>query len=59
MRNHGARCCGATPADATLSVRTLEALCLAHLRARIAARPAGDSGRARILSLVQTEIDRS
>jgi L-fuculose-phosphate aldolase len=52
MRNHGALCCGATPEEATLRVRTLEAVCLAHLRARIAARPAGDAGRERILGLI-------
>ena len=60
MRNHGVLCCGATPEDAALRVRALEALSLAHLRARIEARPAGAPGRERILGLIgQTEIDRS
>jgi L-fuculose-phosphate aldolase len=56
MRNHGVLCCGATPEGATQRIRVLEALSLAHLRARIAARPAGDAGRERILDLIsQTE----
>jgi L-fuculose-phosphate aldolase len=60
MRNHGALCCGAGPDEAVLRVRALEALCLAHLRARIAARPAGHPGRERILGLIgQTETDLS
>ena len=60
MRNHGALCCGATPDDATLRVQTLEALSLKRLRTLIAARPAGDAGRARILGLIgQTETNPS
>lgn len=52
LRNHGALCCGLTAEGATLRVRTLETFCLAHLRARIVARGAGDAGRARILDLI-------
>ncbi len=58
LRSHGAVCCGAKPEDAMLRVRTLEAFCLARLRARIAARPSGDPGRVSILGLIdQTEIE--
>lgn len=60
MRNHGALCCGAGPEEATQRVRALETFCLAHLRSRITAQPAGDAGRACILGLIgPLEIDPS
>jgi L-fuculose-phosphate aldolase len=58
LKSHGALCCGAAPDAATERVRALEAFCLAHLKALIAATPAGRPGRERILGLIgQTEIE--
>jgi len=59
MRNHGILCCGTQLATALDTVAALEAICAAHVRARLLARAAQDArNRAPLTSLVATLDER-